>query len=158
MRHRRALTLACLLLATDASYARAQASAPPASPTQTLNANSTLVLVPALVRNKAGELVFTLKADDFVLTDDGIPQKLTLERDTGSEPLALVVLIQAGAASKKSAWYPKMRGTRHGHPFLTMPIMIEAMVGNVPHRIAVVRLRQRPRTAPQLHHQHGCSR
>ena len=31
-----------------------------------------------------------------MLTDDGIPQKLTLEQDTGSEPLALVVLIEAG--------------------------------------------------------------
>jgi hypothetical protein len=38
---------------------------------------SNVVLVPALVRNAKGELVFTLKAGDFRVTDDGIEQALT---------------------------------------------------------------------------------
>jgi len=134
----RAFTLACLILGMRVSPVRAQTQQTPASPTTTLNANSTLVLVPALVRDKSGKLVFSLNANDFALTDDGIPQTLHLEKGGGNEPLALVVLIEAGAASKKSAWYPKLRGSRHADPFLTVPTMIEAMVGNAPRKIAVV--------------------
>src|ERR1035437_6500569 len=98
MTHRRALALACVLLAAHSPQTRAQTSTPPAPPTPTLKANSTLVLVPALVRNKSGDLVFSLNADDFALTDDGVPQKLTLEQDTGHEPLALVIDIEGGGA------------------------------------------------------------
>ena len=43
----------------------------------TLTVRSTLVQVPALVKTKAGEVVFGLTADDFVLTDNGAPQHLT---------------------------------------------------------------------------------
>src|SRR5579859_7447084 len=84
--------------------ALAQTQPPPSPPDdsqiQTLSSRSTLVLVPALVRDKSksGQLVFTLTADDFVLTDDGVPQKLHLEEDTGGEPLALVVAIEGGGS------------------------------------------------------------
>jgi hypothetical protein len=77
----------CLTLAFHSLDAVAQTTASSASQSL-LSTRSTLVLVPALVRTRAGKMVFTLKADDFTLTDDGIPQKLTLEQDTGSEPLA----------------------------------------------------------------------
>jgi VWFA-related protein len=104
-------------------------TAPPASATTTISSQSTLVLVPALVRNKnkAGELVFTLTVDDFVLTDDGIPQKLHLEQDTGGEPLALVVDIEGGGA-----------GASELAKYAALAPMIESVVGNVPHKIAVV--------------------
>ncbi len=45
-----------------------------------LTAQTSLVIVPALVRSKSGQLVFNLNASDFALTDNGIPQKLTLSR------------------------------------------------------------------------------
>jgi VWFA-related protein len=93
----------------------------------TLSARSTLVLVPALVRNKARQLVFTLKADDFVLTDDGIPQKLTLEQDTGGEPLALAVVLEGGGA-----------GARQIDKYRALAPMIDTVVGGVPHRVAVI--------------------
>ncbi|MDQ2926498.1 MAG: VWA domain-containing protein, partial [Acidobacteriota bacterium] len=48
---------------------------PASSPTSTLSVRSTLVLVPALVKTKGGDVVFTLSADDFILTDDGVEQK-----------------------------------------------------------------------------------
>jgi VWFA-related protein len=97
------------------------------SSTATLVSRSTLVLVPALVRKKSGELVFTLKADDFVLTDDGIPQKLHLEEDTGSEPLALVVDIEGGGASAHQL-----------DRFSALSKMIDSVVGGEPHKVAVV--------------------
>ena len=135
MRRTVALALSCILWAIPATPARAQtpstdtASTPEPSPAQasTLTARSTLVLVPALVRNKAGELVYTLKANDFVLTDDGVPQKLTLEQDTGGEPLALVIDLEGGGA-----------GANQLEKYGTLAPMLSSVVGNVPHKVAVV--------------------
>jgi hypothetical protein len=92
-----------------------------------------LVLVPALVRSRSGELIFTLSADDFVLTDDGVPQKLALDQDTGGEPLALVVAIEIGGA-----------GTREFEKFRALAPMLESVVGNVSHKIAVVAFDSQP--------------
>jgi VWFA-related protein len=106
------------------------ALAPPAASAaqaSTLTARSTLVIVPALVRNKARQLVFTLKANDFALTDDGVPQKLMLEQDTGGEPLALVVDIEGGGA-----------GVDELDKYRALAPMLGAVVGGVPHKIAVV--------------------
>ena len=109
----------------------------PAQPPQTLTTNTTLVLVPALVRSNAGKLVYTLTAQDFILTDDGIPQKLTLEQDTGGESLALVVLIETGGA-----------GAREFNKFdsIAPPLapMLESIIGNVSHKVAVVTFDSQP--------------
>jgi hypothetical protein len=78
---------------TDAQSSR-PSSPNPQSPTITVRSN--LVLVPALVKNKAGDAVFSLTADDFMLTDDGVPQPAQLELDTDSQPLALAVIAQTG--------------------------------------------------------------
>src|SRR5437764_14962614 len=94
---RRLLSPALALASTALAQAPAAPESTPAD-TTTLTSQSNLVVVPALVRNKKGELVFSLKAEDFVLTDDGVPQKLHLEEDTGSEPLALVVCVEGGGA------------------------------------------------------------
>jgi VWFA-related protein len=122
-----ALALACLIPLHAASAQTQEQSADAA--TTTLSSQSTLVLVPALVRSKdkAGDLIFTLKAEDFVLTDDGVPQKLNLEQDTGGEPLALVVDIEGGGAgvgelAKMGALAP----------------MLDSVIGAVPHKVAVV--------------------
>ena len=127
------MRFAAALALAFTSAALAQTSAPPAeSPTAaqtpTITSQSTLVLVPALVRDKkSGQVVYTLKAEDFVLTDDGIPQKLHLEEDTGGEPLALVVDIDGGAA-----------GAREIAKYTALVPMIESVIGNVPHKVAIV--------------------
>ena len=54
------------------------------------------MLVPALVKTKKGDPVFTLTADSFVVTDDGVEQKVRLEEDSGSQPLALVIVVETG--------------------------------------------------------------
>lgn len=61
---------------------------------------SNLIVVPALVRDRSGELVFGMHEKDFSLTDDGILQAL---QDTGSEPIALVVVIEANAPIARPA-------------------------------------------------------
>ena len=115
------LALACFCFSLPSTFAQT-----PADPT-TLTSKTTVVLVPALVTRKGGDPVFTLKADDFTVTDDGIPQKLHLEEDSDSEPLALVVALETGAEGKKQIG-----------KYRDLAPLIENLVGNVPHRIALV--------------------
>jgi VWFA-related protein len=114
-----------------------QSAPPETQQASLLSTRSTLVLAPALVRNKAGDLVYTLSANDFVLTDDGIPQRLTLEQDTGGGPLALVVVIEIGGA-----------GAREFNKFTSIapPLapMLASIIGNVPHKVAVVAFDSQP--------------
>ena len=118
----------CAAIALLSSFvALAQAPAPTAPHPPQWRAESTVVLVPAMVRNAQGELVFTLKADDFRVTDDGVEQKLKLDEETGGEPLALVVAVETGRA-----------GARKLDAYRNLTAVIAAVVGNVPHRIAVV--------------------
>ena len=102
-----------------------------------LTTQTSVVIVPALVRTRAGALVYTLKAEDFKLTDDGISQKLTLEPDTGSEPLALVVLVEIGGAGARQF---------QNYPTVAPPLapMLAAIVGNVPRQVAVVTFDSHP--------------
>jgi len=102
------------------------------------SSQTTNVLVPALVRDAAGKVVYTLQADDFVLTDDEVPQELTLLQDTGGEPLALVIVIESGAS-----------GAREFQKYerLVPPLapMLWSIVGNVFHRVAVVTFDSSPK-------------
>jgi len=117
------LALGCTMLAVAQDSPASSSQATP-----TITTQSTLVLAPALVRDKkSGQLIFNLKAQDFALTDDGVPQKVRLEKDAGGEPLALVVCIEGGGAA----------ADRIGR-FAPLMSMLDAVVGGVPHRIAVV--------------------
>jgi VWFA-related protein len=133
MNLRAEIAIVCLTLAALESPLLAQQATHQQSSTPFLTTHSTLVLVPALVRTKSGALVFTLTANDFLLTDDGIPQKLTLEQDTGAEPLALVIVIETGGA-----------GTRELDKLTALGPMLDSLVGNVPHKIAVVSFDSQP--------------
>jgi VWFA-related protein len=101
-----------------------------------LTAQTSLVIVPALVRDKSGQPVFNLSAADFALTDDGIPQKLTLEQDTGGDPLAIVVVVEVGGAGAREFDNDKLA---------PLAPMLEHVVGNVPHTIAVVSYDSQPK-------------
>jgi VWFA-related protein len=92
-----------------------------------LTVDTTLVGVPVLVKTKGGEVVFKLTADDFLLTDNGIPQHLTISPDTDSEPLALAIVVETGGA-----------GAGHLDDYRQLDAILEAFVGGVEHRIVVV--------------------
>ena len=79
-----------ILVATFAATAVAQT---------TLHTTTTLVVVPTLVQTANKETAPSLKAEDFVLTDNGVPQKVTLEEET-KRPLSLVVLMQTGGVAR----------------------------------------------------------
>jgi VWFA-related protein len=132
MRFLAGLSLVYVIL--SGTFVAAQAPAAPPAAGTVFHAGTTLVLVPALIRTKSGELVFTLTADDFSLTDDDAPQKLSLEQDTDREPLALVVAVETGGA-----------GARHLDDYRNLGATIEALIGDVPHRVALVGFDSEPR-------------
>ncbi|HEV3039267.1 MAG TPA: VWA domain-containing protein [Candidatus Angelobacter sp.] len=99
-----------------------------------LTARSNLVLVPVLVKTKAGKIVFSLTPADFVLTDDGVPQSVQVEPDTDSEPLAVAVLVQTGG-----------HGASHLRDYSDLEAILDAFIGNVPHRVIVVGFDSKPR-------------
>ena len=72
--------------------------------TQVLN----VVLVPALVRDKAGDTVYGLQSGDFIIEDDGVPQAVRLDEAAEAEPVSLVVAIQTGRRADFEL--PRMRG------------------------------------------------
>jgi VWFA-related protein len=126
-RKRLILNLAFSMVFVCLPAALAQTPAPSFPQVPVLSTRTTLVLVPALVRTKDGAPVFTLTAKDFVLTDDGIEQKITIEEDTGSEPLALVIAVETGGA-----------GVRQLEKYRNLGPSIEAVIGGVSHEVAVV--------------------
>jgi VWFA-related protein len=65
----------------------------------TLHTTTTLVVVPTVVQTQEKAVVFSLTADDFILTDNGVRQKVTLEEES-QRPLSLVVLIQTGGIAR----------------------------------------------------------
>ena len=92
-----------------------------------LTVHSTLVIVPVFVNPKEGHLVFGLEAADFLLTDNGVPQLLTLEEDTDSQPLALAIVVETGGA-----------GAIRLSDYQELDPILDALVGNVEHRVAVI--------------------
>ncbi len=75
---------------------------PQAMPNQsqaTLSLTTTEVLVPTLVKKKDGEIVYGLKSEDFILEDNGVPQKIRVQEEMDTAPVELVVAVELGGAS-----------------------------------------------------------
>lgn len=64
------------------------------SASPTFRSESSLVLVPTLVTDRNGRVIFGLQEKDFVLLDNGVPQKITLDETLASRPISLVVAVQ----------------------------------------------------------------
>lgn len=99
-----------------------------------LTVRSNLVLVPVLVKTKAGENVFSLTADDFILTDNNVPQSLRLETDMDLQPLAVVVIVETGG-----------QGAAHLGDYKDLGAELDAVIGDIPHLVAVVGFDSKPR-------------
>ena len=130
-------SLAAVALAASLCPVFAQSPTPPNPQSPTLTVQTNLVTTPALVRTRSGAVIYTLTADDFVLTDDGVAQKLTLEENTDRQPLALVIVLEIGGAGAREF---------QNYDTLAPPLapMLSSIVGNVFHQIAVVTFDSKP--------------
>ncbi len=111
------------------------AQATPPDTQNTLHTTTRLVIVPALVQNPANDVVFSLAANDFLLTDNGSPQKITLDDET-NPPLSLVVLIQTGGAAVH-----QLQDYRNLEP------MLVSLLGNPPNQVSIVNFDSEPEAA-----------
>jgi len=72
-------------------------SAHPDTPTIRVTTNE--VLVPTLVEKHDGEVIYGLKPADFILEDNGVPQKIRVQEEMDTAPVSLVVAVEEGGAS-----------------------------------------------------------
>src|ERR1700730_7717996 len=106
-----------------------------ASARTTLHTTTTLVVVPTLVQTAGKEPVFSLTAADFVLTDNGVPQRVMLEEET-KRPLSLVVLMQTGGIARGQ--FPS---------YVNLETMLASLLGGVPNKVSIVNFDSRPEAA-----------
>jgi VWFA-related protein len=104
------LTISFLLL-TEASISAQQL--PPIEPPQPLPGShadapaevtmlyvtANEVLVPTLVEKRGGGVIYGLKQRDFILEDNGVPQKIHVQEEMDTAPVALVVAVEQGGVS-----------------------------------------------------------
>ncbi len=76
----------------------------------TLRSQSNVVLVPALVKDQQGGIVYGLQAKDFIVEDDGVEQPVRLDEAPEGQPISLVVAIQRGR--RAYAEFPRMQGLK----------------------------------------------
>ena len=58
-----------------------------------LTARITLVTTPATVRDQRGAMIHDLDQQDFLVTDNGVPQKI-MHFDVGGDPLSIVIVVE----------------------------------------------------------------
>jgi VWFA-related protein len=98
-----------------------------ASQETTLRTQSNVVLIPALVKNQQGGVVYGLQAKDFVIEDDGMEQPVRLDEAPESQPISLVIAIQCGR--RASYEFPRIQGLNS---------MLEPIVSQGHAKVAVV--------------------
>jgi VWFA-related protein len=94
--------MAWLMTATAAAAQQMPPAEPPLplpkahTETTTLRVRANEVLVPTLVEKSGGGVVYGLKPQDFVLEDNGVPQKIRVQEEMDTAPVALVVEVELG--------------------------------------------------------------
>jgi VWFA-related protein len=60
----------------------------------TIRVNTSVVLVPTLVEDHSGQVIYGLKPSDFTLLDNGVKQNVHLDEEMDTDPVSVVVCIQ----------------------------------------------------------------
>ncbi len=76
----------------------------------TLRSQSNLVLVPALVKDTQGQILYGLEAKDFIVEDDGAEQSVRLDEAPEGQPISVVIAIQTGRRAMYE--FPRMEGLK----------------------------------------------
>jgi VWFA-related protein len=114
--------LALSTLALPALTLHAQQQNPYSFSTQT-----NLVTVPTQVTTRQGDFIYGLQGSQFVVTDNGIRQRVRLEKTPEQTGLSLIVLVQCSRAAALES--SKLAG---------LSTMIEDITGAAPHEVAIV--------------------
>lgn len=130
----RLLTAALFLPVVGFGLAQSDQSNPQ-NQTATLRTTARLVVVPTLVQTPANEVVYSLSASDFFLTDNGAPQRVSLDEGANA-PLSLVVLVQTGGAAVHQL-----------DQYRNLEIMLASMLGDPPNQVSIVNFDSRPEAA-----------
>lgn len=93
----------------------------------TLHSQSNVVVIPALVKSAAGEIVYGLGAKDFVVEDDGVEQAVHLDEAAEGQAVSVVVAIQRGRRAGYE--FPRIRG---------LSSMLDPLMGEGVGRVAIV--------------------
>ena len=93
----------------------------------TLKLSSKLVLVPAQVQTRSGEMIYALKPEQFRLEDYGVVQKIKLDEDTDALGLSLVVVVQC--SRKAYTEFDRMQG---------LPELVDELTGGPNDEVAVI--------------------
>src|SRR5580704_1194982 len=88
-----------LLLLMAFGLGRAFGQDLPPSDSPTLRVKTSIVLVPTLVEKKDGSVLYCLTQKDFVVEDNGVPQKVYVDDDLDSQPVSIVVAVEKGGTS-----------------------------------------------------------
>jgi VWFA-related protein len=136
-----------VVLAFVAVRADAQESASVQDAIPRFQSQSQVVLAPALVRKKSGEIVYGLSAHDFIVEENGVEQDIRLDDSPESQAYSLVVAVQRGGSAvlelekyqKITAEEnsPKHRKVREA-ALSGLGAMVENFVGDTNSEVAVV--------------------
>jgi VWFA-related protein len=109
----------------------------------TLHGGTSIVLVPTLVTDFAGEPVFGLAAGNFAVYDNGLEQNIQLDETLRSGPIAVVVAIERGHSADQtldkikrvgSLLYPIVgegKGEAAVVAFDSKPVLMQDFTGNL---------------------------
>jgi VWFA-related protein len=122
---RRALLAFLLLPAVSAPLWSQTPAADPQS--FTLRTESNVVLLPTQIETKQGDILYGLKANQFVVEDNGVPQTIHLDEDTDPLGLSLVIAVQCSRSAVME--YAKIQG---------LATMIDGIAGDAPREVALV--------------------
>jgi VWFA-related protein len=100
----------------------------------TYQTQSNLVTLPTHVQTRRGETLYGLRPEQFVVEDNGIRQAVHVDEDTDLAGLSLVVAVQCSRSAGLE--FSKFKG---------LQAMIEGIVGNAPHEVAIVSYGDEPR-------------
>jgi len=75
-----------------------------------VRSSSNLVLIPTLVKDSQGSIVYGLQAQDFIVEDNGVQQSARLDEAPEGQPISLVVAIQRGRRAFFE--YDRMQGLK----------------------------------------------
>jgi len=93
----------------------------------TLRSQSNIVLIPTLVKDQHGGIVYGLEARNFIVEDDGVEQSARLDEAPEGQPVSLVIAIQRGR--RASYEFPRIQGLKSMlDPLLSLGTARVAMV------------------------------